>query len=301
VKQTNLKAYIAWIAICIIWGTTYLFIRIGVEELPPMLFAGIRWIIAGTILVLIQKAIGNKFPVRNEILPLAIVGIALLGIANGLVVVAEQWIPCGLAALLITTLPFWMVGFESLLPKGQKINLKIILGLIIGLIGVFLIFSRDLDTWINTNYLIGTLALMGAVISWSLGSIYSKYRRVSVHPMMGAAVQMLIAGSLQALLGLILGEHNVFHLTENGIIATAYLIIFGSIIGYASYMYAIAHLPLSLVSTYAYINPIIALVLGWYFLNEELTIYILFAAILILIGVMLVQKGSSSIQADQKV
>ncbi|UCH66887.1 MAG: EamA family transporter [Ignavibacterium sp.] len=298
--SVKFKAYLAWIAICIIWGTTYLFIRIGVEALPPMLFAGVRWIIAGSILVLIQKALGNKFPTRDEILPLAIVGIALLGIANGLVVVAEQWIPSGLAALLITTLPFWMVGFESLLPKGQNINRKIIFGLIIGLIGVLLILGRDIIIWINIDYFVGTLALMGAVISWSLGSIYSKYRRVSVHPMMGAAVQMLIAGSLQALLGLALGEHNVFQLSENGIIATAYLIIFGSIFGYASYMYAIQHLPLSLVSTYAYINPVIALFLGWYFLDEQLTINILFATILILIGVMLVQRGSTLAQADQK-
>ena len=300
-NQTNYKAYIAWIAICILWGTTYLAIRIGVEELPPMLFAGIRWIIAGIILVAVQKALGRKFPAKNEILPLAIVGIALLGIANGLVVVAEQWIPSGLAALLITTLPFWMVGFESFLPNGQKMNLKIILGLILGLVGVFLILGMDINIWINNDYLIGTLALMGAVISWSLGSIYSKYKKISVHPMMGAAVQMLIAGSLQALLGLILGEHNIFHLTENGIFATAYLIIFGSIFGYASYMYAIAHLPLSLVSTYAYINPVIALILGWYILNEELTINILFATIFIIIGVMLVQKGNTSIQAEQKV
>jgi drug/metabolite transporter (DMT)-like permease len=95
VKQPTFKAYIAWIAICIIWGTTYLFIRIGVEELPPMLFAGIRWIIAGAILVLIQKAFGNKFPAKNEILPLAIVGIALIGIANGLVVVSQvDWQHC---------------------------------------------------------------------------------------------------------------------------------------------------------------------------------------------------------------
>jgi len=301
VNQTNYKAYIAWIAICILWGTTYLAIRIGVEELPPMLFAGIRWIIAGIILVAVQKALGRKFPAKNEILPLAIVGIALLGIANGLVVVAEQWIPSGLAALLITTLPFWMVGFESFLPNGQKMNLKIILGLILGLVGVFLILGMDINIWINNDYLIGTLALMGAVISWSLGSIYSKYKKISVHPMMGAAVQMLIAGSLQASLGLILGEHNIFHLTENGIFATAYLIIFGSIFGYASYMYAIAHLPLSLVSTYAYINPVIALILGWYILNEELTINILFATIFIIIGVMLVQKGNTSIQAEQKV
>ena len=298
-KQTNFKAYIAWIAICIIWGTTYLAIRIGVEALPPMLFAGIRWIIAGIILLLIQKGLGNKLPAKTEILPLAIVGISLLGIANGFVVVAEQWIPSGLTALLMTTMPFWMVGFESLLSKGQ-ISLKIIAGLILGMIGVLLILGKDINIWINSSYLLGSLALMGAVIFWSLGSIYSKYKKVSVHPMMGASVQMLIAGSLQALLGLILGEHNILHLTDSGIFATAYLIIFGSIIGYASYMYAIAHLPLSLVSTYAYINPVIALILGWYILNEELTIYTLFATILIFIGVMLVQKGNTSIQTDKK-
>ncbi len=292
-SKPALRAYIAWIAICIIWGTTYLAIRIGVADLPPMLFAGLRWIAAGIILVSIQKLLGNKFPQRNEIKHLAVVGIALIGVANGLVVVAEQWIPSGLTALLITTLPFWMVGFESLLPEGQKFNRYIFFGLVIGLTGVFLIFSKDLQKWINGNYLLGVLALMGAVISWSLGSIYSKYKKTSAHPMMGASIQMLIAGVLQTLLGLILGEHNSFHLTQNGFWAIAYLVIFGSIFGYASYIYAIHHLPLSFVSTYAYINPIIALILGWYFLNEELSYNILIAAVLIFIGVTFVKKGNT--------
>ncbi|MEJ2271374.1 MAG: EamA family transporter, partial [Candidatus Bathyarchaeota archaeon] len=268
---------------------------------PPMLFAGIRWIIAGSIFLVIQKGLGQKLPAKNEILPIAIVGIALLGIGNGLLVVAEQWIPSGLAALLMATLPFWIVGFESLLPNGQHVNFKIILGLMLGLIGVLLILGRDVSDWINSNYLIGILALMGAVISWSLGTIYSKYKKISVHPMMGASVQMLIAGFLQAMLGLFLGEHNIFHLSESGLFATGYLIIFGSIIGYGSYMYAISQLPLSLVSTYSYINPILALILGWYILNEVLTINILFAAILIIIGVMLVQKGNALIQVKQNV
>jgi drug/metabolite transporter (DMT)-like permease len=292
-SKPKLRAYIAWIAICIIWGTTYFAIRIGVADLPPMLFAGFRWIAAGIILVSIQRLLGNKLPQRNEIKHLAIVGIALIGVANGLVVVAEQWIPSGLTALLITTLPFWMVSFESLLPNGPKFNRYIIFGLIIGLAGVFLIFGKDLQKWINGNYLFGVLALMGAVISWSLGSIYSKYKKTSVHPMMGASVQMLIAGVLQTLLGLILGEHNSFHLTQNGFWAIAYLVIFGSIFGYASYIYAIHHLPLSFVSTYAYINPIIALLLGWYFLNEELSYNILIAAVLIFIGVTLVKRGNT--------
>ena len=265
-----------------------------------MLFAGLRWIAAGIILISIQRSLGKNYPSKTDILHLAIVGVALIGIANGLVVVAEQWIPSGLTALLITTLPFWMVGFESFLSRGPKINYQIILGLILGLTGVFLIFSRDLENWITSSSLWGVIALMGAVISWSLGSIYSKYTKVSVHPMMGASVQMIIAGALQTSLGLLLGEHNEFHLTQNGIIAIGYLIIFGSIFGYASYIYAIAHLPLSLVSTYAYINPVIALILGWYFLNEELSINILFATLLIFTGVLLVRKGNLTAQRKLK-
>ena len=298
-NKPPLKAYIAWIAICIIWGTTYLVIRIGVADLPPMLFAGSRWIAAGLILVSVQRLMGNKLPPKKEVKHLAVVGIALLGIANGLVVVAEQWIPSGLAALLITTLPFWMVGFESLLPKGPKFNSYIFIGLVLGLSGVFMMFAKDLLHWIQGSNLIGVFALMGAVISWSLGSIYSKYKKISVHPMMGASIQMLIAGVLQILLGLILGEHNNFHLSLNGFLSIAYLAVFGSIFGYASYIYAIQHLPLSLVSTYAYINPIIALILGWYILNEELSISILFAAILIFLGVMIVQRGTYISQSNK--
>ena len=164
----------------------------------------------------------------------------------------------------------------------------------LGLAGVFAIFGGDIKSWLITDYLWGTLALMGAVISWSLGSIYSKYKKISAHPMMGASFQMVIAGILQLLLAFILGEQKDFHLTQNGLFAIIYLIIFGSILGYASYMYAIAHLPLSLVSTYAYINPVIALVLGWYVLGEELSINILFAAILIFSGIVLVRKGNKS-------
>ena len=155
-----------------------------------------------------------------------------------------------------------------------------------------MMFAKDLQHWIHGSYLLGVFALMGAVIAWSLGSIYSKYKKISVHPMMGASIQMLIAGALQTLLGLILGEHSNFHLTQNGFLSIAYLVVFGSIFGYASYIYAIQHLPLSLVSTYAYINPIIALILGWYFLNEDLSINILFAAALIFSGVIMVQRAN---------
>jgi drug/metabolite transporter (DMT)-like permease len=134
---------------------------------------------------------------------------------------------------------------------------------------------------------------MAAEIAWALGSIYSKYVKVNVHPLMNASFQMLIAGILQTALGFILGEFSEFHMNMNGLLSMAYLILFGSIIGYPAYIYAIEHLPLSLVSTYAYINPIIALILGWYILDEVLTIYVLISAVLIIFGVILVKKGSS--------
>ena len=291
--RPNLKAYLAWIAICIIWGTTYLFIRIGVESIPPMLFAGFRWLIAGIILITILRLSSKQFPKKEDFIHIAIIGIALLGFGNGLVVVGEQWIESGLAALLITTVPFWMVGVESFLPKGPKLNWMVITGLIIGSLGVGVIFGGDLKYIFETKYLIGVLSILGAVVSWSLGSVYSKYKKVSVHPLMSASVQMLIVGSLQIILGTFLGEFSGLHFTQSGVISLAYLIVMGSIFGYGSYIYAIEHLPLSLVSTYAYVNPIIALVLGWIFLNEQLNIFILLASIVIIAGVVLVKIGSN--------
>jgi|SRR5690554_5407291 len=290
--KDNLRAYAAWIAVCFIWGTTYLAIRIGVEDFPPMLFAGFRWIIAGTIFITILKARGEKMPVKKDIIPIAIVGILLLGFGNGLVVVGEQWISSGLAALLVTTTPFWIVGIESFMPDAGKLNLLILIGITLGLAGVFLIFGSNFEELFDPSYLAGVLSILGAVVAWAAGSVYSKYKKLSLSPLVNAAVQMLIAGSILLILGVILGEPSRLHFTQNGSLALGYLIIFGSILGYGSYIYAISHLPLSLVSTYAYINPVIALILGWMILDERLDFTIAIAAVVIIIGVYLVKKGT---------
>lgn len=290
--KENFKAYLAWIAVCIIWGTTYLAIRIGVEDLPPMLFAGTRWIVAGTIFFFYLKLKGSKLPSKKDIIPLAIVGLALLGFGNGLVVVGEQSISSGLAALLITTVPFWMIGFESLLPQGKKINLLILSGIAAGLAGVTVIFGSHWNELFDSSYLNGILSIMGAVVAWSAGSVYSKYKKISITPLMGAAVQMLIAGFALTSLGIIIGEPSRVNFTQDGLLALAYLTFVGSIFGYGSYIYSIAHLPLSLVSTYAYINPVIALFLGWLILDERLDFIILIAAVIIIIGILLVKRGS---------
>jgi len=289
----NAKAIFAWINVCVIWGTTYLVIRIGVGHMPPMLFAGIRWVIAGVVFITVLKWRGKSLPKANEIVHLAVVGLALLGFANGLVVYAEQWIPSGLTALLLTTVPFFMVGLESLLPKGPKLNATILTGLIMGLVGVCLIFGEDIKYLNDPDNLIGVFALSGAVFFWSTGSLYSKYVKVDVHPLMGASVQMLIAGIFLSVIGISIGEIPRLNFEINGLLSLAYLIIFGSFVGYASYIYALAKLPLSLVSTFAYINPVIALFLGWIILDEKLNFQIAIAAVVIIAGVFIVKQGAA--------
>jgi len=299
-EKYGLKAYLAWMTICIVWGTTYLAIRIGVTDLPPMLFAGLRWLIAGIIMTILLNLRAYSFPSLKDLKHIAIVGILLLGVANGLVVVAEQWLPSGLTALILSTLPFWVVGFEYLMPNSPKLNVYIISGLLLGAIGVIVIFAKDLNITLDVNFFLGGLCLLGAVVAWSIGSIYWKYKQITVRPLMGASLQMLIAGILQTALGFILGEQNNFQLTQSSTLALAYLIIFGSILGYASYIYSVKNLPLSLVSTYAYVNPIIALLLGWLILDESLTITVFIASGLILVGVALVRKGNAVPAADKK-
>ncbi len=293
-KEKNFRAYLAWVAICLIWGTTYLAIRVGVKDLPPVLFAGLRWLIAGPILFLFLRLQGYKLPKKKEWLHLAIVGLALLGIGNGLVVFGEQYIPSGLTALLITTVPFWIVGIESAIPHGKRINFKTAEGLVLGLAGVLLIFGVNIKGLFNSNDLAGIAGLMIAVIGWSAGSVYSQRKKITAHPLMGAAIEMIIAGIVLTIVAAVLGEGSQLRFTSGSLTAFVYLVIFGSLIGYASYIYAIAHLPVSFVATYAYINPIIALLLGWLMLGENISFDIVVAAVIILGGVMLVKKGSES-------
>ncbi|QQS36687.1 MAG: EamA family transporter [Ignavibacteriales bacterium] len=290
-NKENFRAYLAWIMICIVWGTTYLAIRVGVEHLPPMLFAGFRWIIAGSIFMTFLYLRGKHLPSKKEVVHLGIMGLLLLGGGNGLVVVAEQWIPSGLTALIITTIPFWIIGLETFFPDRPKLNLTSIAGLILGLLGILLIFGRDISTMFNSSYIVGIISLLAAEFFWALGTLYSKHKKISVHPLMGASVQMLVAGVVLTLLGTSLGEFSVFTLETNSTLALLYLIFAGSIIGYGSYIYAVAHLPLSLVSTYAYINPVIALFLGWLILNEHIDSITIVASVIVFAGVALVKRG----------
>ncbi len=290
--KENFKAYLAYISVCVFWGTTYLAIRIGVSHVPPFLFGGFRWLAAGSLFFTFLIIKGKKFPGLKDLLNLAVVAVCLIGIGNGLLNFAEQYVPSGISSLFITTIPFWMVGMESVLPSGPKLNLKIVFGLFLGLSGVFLIIGHDLKVLMNSSYITGIIALFFLVVSWSFGSVYSKYKKVKVDALLGAAIQMIIAGIFQVTIGLLLGEASKFSFDESSFIAFIYLILFGSIVGYTSYIYALTHLPISFVSTYTYVNPVIALFLGWLILGEEMNWFIVLAAVVIFIGVAIVKSGA---------
>lgn len=289
---TKTKAYIAWLAICIIWGTTYLVIRIGVQEMPPFLFSGFRWLIAGPIFLVVLKIRGVKLPTKNDLIPIAIAGISLIGLGNGLITFAEQWIPSGLTALLITTVPMLVVLIETLILKKVEFSKFILIGALLGFSGILLIFGNNLSLIFEKEYLFGIIAIYAGVTAWSIGTVYSKHRKINVDPLANAATQMVIGGAFQVIVGLSIGEAERFVFTQNGVMAFIYLAIFGSFIAYGSYTYAIAHLPISFVTTYAYINPVIALFAGWLILDEMLSFEIILAAVIILIGVWLINFGN---------
>jgi len=288
----NFKAYLAWISISIIWGTTFLAIKIGVKQLPPMLFAGLRWLIAGSLFLLILRLRGYSLPSRKDFIKLSIVGTAMLGFSNGLIVVAEQWIPSGLTSLLLATIPLWTTITESLLPKTPKSGIKTYFGLILGFSGIMMIFSGKLDFELKGTYLLGILFIFLSIISWVFGTLFSKYKMKGINPLMGASIQMLVAGTLQTSLGVFLGEVPKFIFDKNSLIAFIYLIVVASIFGFGSYMYALSKLPVSFVMTHAYINPVIALFIGWLVLNELMNVQIVIAAIIILLSVFIVKKGN---------
>ncbi|MCF6270533.1 MAG: EamA family transporter [Melioribacteraceae bacterium] len=289
---TKKKAYLAWLSICIIWGTTYLVIRIGVLEMPPFLFSGMRWLLVGPLILLFLKLRGIPLPSKKDLLPIATIGILLIGLGNGLITFAEKWIPSGLTALLITTVPMLIVLIETLILKKVAFNKTILFGVLIGFGGILLIFGHNFTLLLDTEYLFGIIAIYVGVTAWAIGTVYSKHRKIDVNPFASAATQMTIGGTFQIIVGFSIGEAEHFAFTQNGVLALIYLAIFGSLIAYGSYIYAIEHLPISFVTTYAYVNPIIALFAGWLVLDEILSIEIILAAVIILFGVGLINRGN---------
>lgn len=290
IKTEERKTILAYLAVCIFWGSTYLAIRIGVSELPPTIFAGIRFIIAGGLMLGYAKFKGLAMPKNSsEVLKIAIVGIFLLVGGNGCVVWAETRLSSGIASLMVATVPLFMAIIESLIPSKAKLNKKGWLGLIIGFAGVAYLVLSD---WNNTSVdIIGMMLLITGAFSWALGSVYSKSFTSTASTITNIAIQMLSGGICLSIIGTFLGEFQRVHITPKGIGALLYLVVFGSIIGYSCYIYILQKWPAAKAGTYAYVNPPVAVVLGAIILGEVISIKIVLATIIILCGVILVQRS----------
>ena len=286
------KAYVALAAVCFFWGTTYLGIRIALESLTPLMLVSSRFLISGLLILLAALIGGARLPRGRELLLTVLTGILVLGLGNGALAYAEQWIPSGLAALFITVGPFWMVGVDALIPGGDKLHASTIAGMLTGLAGSLVLLSRDGLAGVQGGAVAAFLVLQVGCVGWSTGSILQRRRGSTIHPIVSGGVQQLATG-LVFLIPALLGPVQTGPLTIPSVAAVAYLITFGSIIGYSAYIYAMSELPVSVVSIYNYVNPVVAVSLGWLFYREPFGWRETAAMAIIFAGVFIVKRSTA--------
>lgn len=297
------RIWTALIAVYIVWGSTYLAIRFTVETIPPFFSAGIRFLVSGALLFTWRRLSGDPAPTKLQWRSASIIGLLLLLGGNGGLVWAEQRIPSGIASLFIGTIPLWMVLIESVRRGGERAHWLTWVGVLVGFTGTALL-ANPWQSHTSSPSLdpasLGVLVL--AAIFWSIGSLYSRKAPLPGSSLLGTGMEML-AGSvgLFAFSGLI-GEWGQFHLAAismRSIGGLVYLILFGSGIGFVAYTWLLRNAPTSLVSTYAYVNPIVALILGSVFANEKLDSQDIIAALIILAGVVLITTARSLVEKQE--
>lgn len=274
-------------AVYVIWGSTYLAIRFAVETLPPFLMAGVRFTIAGAILYGWRRAIGYPRPTRAQWRAAGVVGALMLLCGNGGVVWAEQWIESGTTALIVASVPFWMVIMDWLRPGGRAPRPKVWAGILLGFGGVLLLMGGP---GAAPEHLVPAMVLLLASIAWAAGSLYSR-SAVLPAPLMATGMQMLAGGALLLVAGVVTGEvprADPAAFSTRSLLALVYLIVFGALVGYSAYVWLLRVTEPALASTYAYVNPVVAVVLGWLLAGERMDAGIAAAAAVIVGGVALI-------------
>lgn len=285
-------AYLALAAVCLIWGTTYLVLRIAVLHFPAFLFSALRMTTAGLLLTAFMLTIGKvTFPSRTEIVRQAIGGFFMISLGNGLVAWAEVSIPSGVAAIICSLMPVMVILVNVTINRNERPNVPIILGLAIGLIGIVMIFSEHMAGFSDARYSLGIALTFVAVISWASGSIWIKKKNLNSNPFLNAGLQMFFGGILLFPFSLAFDDLSNITWTAEAAWSLLYLIIFGSLVAYASYSYALRKLPMTIVSLYAYVNPLVAVMLGWLVLDEKMNVRIIIAFVLTVAGIYIVNRG----------
>jgi len=291
------RLVLAFATIYLVWGSTYLAIRVGVREFPPALFAAVRFLASAPLLLGLAKLTGAKLrATREELRSCAVSGLLLLVGGNFVLVWAEKTVPSGLAALLVATVPFWMAGIECFRRGGERPGVLGWSGIAIGFVGVVCLIAPEMGqgaSLASGGKLLGEIGILLCSGLWALGSIYGKHAPLPRNPLVSTAYQMLFGGAALTLIGLASGElaeWNASAVTKEGALALLYLITAGSCLGFTAYAWLLKNAPAAKVATYAYVNPAVALLLGALLLDEEVGGVAMLGTAIILTGVALVSR-----------
>lgn len=298
------KVWLALLALYIVWGSTYLGIKFAIETIPPFFHAGVRFLASGLILVIWQRSAGYSMPTRKQWVSTGIIGTLLLLGGNGLVAWAEQTIPSGIAALIIASVPMFLVIGEAIRPNGVKPNWQGIVGLLIGFVGIFILVGpSEISGGTTKLNPLGVVALLSACLFWATGSIYSKTADLPKSSLMNTGAQMLIGSISLFIVSGLSGELNGWNIAEvssRSIYGLLYLTFVGSLVGFASYGWLLQNAPISLVSTYAYVNPIVAVLLGVWLADEVLEPRIWLATAIIIGSVIFINSTRPKVKYEAK-
>jgi drug/metabolite transporter (DMT)-like permease len=293
-RERNTMVWLALWTVYVVWGSTYLAIRISVETLPPLLTAGVRFVVAGTIMYAILAARRGLHAMRvtgRQLLSCVLVGAALLLGGNGLVVLAERDVASSLAALIIASVPLWVVVFRW--ATGDRVSAGTLAGVAVGFAGVAMLV---LPSGSGRGGALGLGLLVSAAVCWAAGSFLSTRLVLPADPLLSTTIQMLCGGAWLVAGGIAMGEMATVHVdrfSAASIGAFAYLIVFGSLFAFTAYVWLLQNAPISKVSTYAYVNPVIALLLGWVILSENITVTMLAGAAVIVVSVAFIVRRES--------
>lgn len=290
----NKKAWFALLLICIIWGTTYLFLKIGVSYMAPFLFSGLRQVAAGSLLFFGLYIFGKAERVnRRQVVLQSIAGFLMITVGNGLVAFGEVHIPSSMAAVICASMPVWVSIINLFSPGSIRLTWVGYLAVFLGVAGIVWLFSDSINDFGNLEYLTGALMTLIATFGWIAGSYILKRGASLSNPFMNTAIQMTAGGIGLLIVSFAVGEDHNFHLGADGWFALIYLIVFGSIIAMMAYSYSLKYLPMPIVSIYAYVNPVVAIILGWIILDEQMTWTMLSACLIIILSVVLLNQPVS--------
>jgi drug/metabolite transporter (DMT)-like permease len=291
-RSDRFRVVLAFALVYLFWGSTYLGIRVAVERVPPVLMSGVRFLVAGVLMLTFCALSGRRVPVsRPAFWRLAVIGILLLSVANAVLSWAELSVPTGLAALIVAIVPIWFLLIEGgFIGYRRVVTARGLVGIGLGVLGLVVLLWPRLSAVSSLGWRQGLAAtsLLGSSFCWAFGSVLARHWRLEVDPLVGSGWQMTVAGALNVAAGIALGQHRHARWDAAGIGAILYLVVFGSWVGYSAYIWLLRHVPMSKVSTYAYVNPVVAVLLGWLVRGEAFDRYMLAGTAIIVPAVALV-------------